>query len=150
MILLRDVQQDEFESLSELCLRSKAVWGYDDAFMAACRAELTLHPADLQSTHLQVAAAGTAAVGLVQIQLTNQDADLMKLFVEPARLKSGIGRLLLDWAIARARSLHALRMTIEADPGAVPFYQRMGAQLAGSAASGSIAGRTLPRLILNL
>ena len=150
MIRLRDVRLDEIESLSQLCLRSKAVWGYDDAFMAACRAELTLHPADLQSTHLQAAAAETALVGLVQIKVVGQDADLLKLFVEPGRLKSGVGRMLLGWATARARSLHALRMIIEADPDAVPFYQRMGAHLAGSAASGSIPGRRLPRLILDL
>jgi hypothetical protein len=41
-------------------------------------------------------------------------------------------------------------LQIEADPDAVRFYQRMGARLAGSAASGSIPGRTLPRLILDL
>jgi GNAT superfamily N-acetyltransferase len=150
MIRLRDARQDEFESLSELCLRSKAVWGYDDAFMAACRAELTLHPAELQSTHLQVADVGTAAIGLVQVQVADADAHLLKLFVEPDRLRSGIGRLLFGWAAARARSLHALRMLIEADPDAIPFYQRMGGHLAGAAPSGSIPGRTLPRLILDL
>ena len=42
MIRLRDARQDELQSLTELCLRSKAVWGYDAAFMAACRIELTL------------------------------------------------------------------------------------------------------------
>lgn len=150
MIRLRDARQDELESLSELCLRSKAVWGYDDAFMAACRAELTLQPNELQSTHLQVAAVETVLAGLVQIKVTDEDADLLKLFVEPNRLKSGIGRLLLDWATARAKSLRALRLIIEADPDAVPFYQRMGAHLAGSAPSGSIPGRRLPRLILDL
>ena len=150
MIRLRDARQDELESLSELCLRSKAVWGYDDAFMAACRAELTLQPNELQSTHLQVAAVETVLAGLVQIKVTDEDADLLKLFVEPNRLKSGIGRLLLDWATARAKSLRALRLIIEADPDAVAFYQRMGAHLAGSAPSGSITGRRLPRLILDL
>ena len=150
MIRLRDVQQDELESLSELCLRSKAVWGYDDAFIAACRVELTLQPAEMQSTHLQLAAAETVPVGLVQIKVADQDADLLKLFVEPDRLKSGIGRLLLGWAIARAKSLHARTMTIEADPDAVAFYQRMGAHLAGLAPSGSIPGRMLPRLTFDL
>jgi len=35
-ITLRNVQTDELESLSQLFLRSKAVWGYDEAFMSAC------------------------------------------------------------------------------------------------------------------
>jgi GNAT superfamily N-acetyltransferase len=149
MIRLRDVRRDDLEGLSELCLRSKAVWGYDDAFLAACRVELTLQPAEMQSTHLQLAASEMTPVGLVQIKVADEDADLLKLFVEPDRLKSGIGRLLLGWAIARAKSLHARRMIVEADPDAVPFYQRMGAQLAGFAPSGSIADRKRPRLILD-
>ena len=52
MIQLRDARHDELPGLSELCLRSKAVWGYDDAFMTACRTELTLRPDELQSTLL--------------------------------------------------------------------------------------------------
>ena len=150
MIKLRDVRPDELASLSELCLRSKAVWGYDDAFMAACRTELTLRPGELGSTHLQVAERSTAVLGLAQVKIAGTEADLLKLFVEPALLKSGVGRLLFEWAIARARSLGADRMMIEADPGAAPFYERMGARHAGFMPSQSIAGRMLPRLQLEL
>jgi hypothetical protein len=41
-------------------------------------------------------------------------------------------------------------MTIDADPGAVPFYERMGAVPAGLVPSGSIPGRFLPRLVVAL
>ena len=150
MIKLRDVRPHELQSLSELCLRSKAVWGYDDAFMAACRTELTLRPAELGSTHLQVAERDTTVIGLAQVQVNGTEADLLRLFIEPAQLKSGIGRLLFEWATAKARSLGAVRMVIEADPGAVPFYERMGARPAGFTPSQSIAGRMLPRLQLDL
>ena len=150
MIKLRDVRPDELRSLSELCLRSKAVWGYDEAFMAACRAELTLRPAEVLSTHLQVAEDDAGVVGLAQVKVSGTDADLLRLFIEPAQLKSGVGRLLFEWAVAKARSLGAVRMMIEADPGAAPFYERMGARRAGFTASQSIAGRMLPRLQLEL
>jgi GNAT superfamily N-acetyltransferase len=150
MIRLRDARQNELQSLTELCLRSKAVWGYDAAFMAACRIELTLRPDDLRSTYLQVAESGTAAVGVAQVKVVSADADLLKLFVEPDQLKSGIGRLLFGWVADQARRAGALRIIIEADPDAVPFYQHMGARRAGSSLSGSIPGRMLPRLILDL
>ncbi len=150
MIALRDVQQDELPSLGELCLRSKAVWGYDDAFMTACRTELTLRPDELQSTHLQVAERNSTVVGLAQVKVTGADADLLKLFVEPALLRSGVGRLLFKWAAARARGLGAVRMIIEADPGAAPFYERMGAYYAGFAPSQSIPGRLLARMQMEL
>jgi GNAT superfamily N-acetyltransferase len=150
VIRLRDIRQDEFPFLDGLCLRSKAVWGYDDAFMAACRTELTLHPDDLRTTQLQVAERDATAVGLAQLKVSGGDAELMKLFVEPALLGSGIGRLLFAWATQRARSLGAVRMMIEADPGAAPFYERMGARYAGLAPSQSIPGRMLPLLQMEL
>lgn len=150
MIRLRDIRPDELSHLDGLCLRSKAVWGYDDAFMAACRAELKLHPDELRTTQLQVAERDAVAVGLAQLKVTGGDAELMKLFVEPDLLGSGIGRLLFAWAVERACALGAVRITIEADPGAVPFYQRMGAYQTGLAPSQSIPGRMLPLLQLEL
>jgi GNAT superfamily N-acetyltransferase len=150
VIQLRDARKSELPSLSELCLRSKAVWGYDDAFMTACRAELTLHPEELRSTSLQLAVRDSTVVGLTQVKVTDTDADLLKLFVEPALLRSGVGRLLFEWATARARGLGAVRMMIEADPGAVPFYERMGARHAGFAPSQSILGRMLPCMQMDL
>ena len=150
MIQLRDARHDELPALSELCLRSKAVWGYDDAFMIACRTELTLRPDELQSTHIQVAIRASTVVGLAQLKVTGTEADLLKLFVEPALLGSGVGRLLLEWATARAGCLGAVRMIIEADPGAAAFYEHMGARQVGLAASQSIPERMLPRLQMEL
>jgi GNAT superfamily N-acetyltransferase len=118
--------------------------------MTACRAELTLSPDELRSTHLQVAERDFTVVGLAQVKVTSTDAYLLKLFVEPALLRSGVGRLLFEWATARARGLGAIRMIIEADPGAVPFYEHMGARYAGFAPSQSIPGRMLPRLQMEL
>ena len=150
MIQLRAALPNELSSLGELCLRSKAVWGYDDAFMTACRTELTLYPDDIRTTHLQVAERDAIVVGLVQLRIIDGEADLMKLFVEPALLGSGVGRLLFEWATDRARDLGAVRMIIEADPGAASFYERMGARHAGFAPSQSIPGRMLPRLQMEL
>ena len=150
MIQLRDARQNELPSLSALCLRSKAVWDYDASFMIACRTELTLVPDELKSTHLQVAERGSIVVGLAQVKVADTDADLLKLFVEPALLRSGVGGLLFEWATARAQSLGAVRMIIEADPGAVAFYERMGARYAGFAPSQSIPGRVLPRMLMEL
>jgi GNAT superfamily N-acetyltransferase len=111
---------------------------------------LTLGPRELTSTHVEVAERGTIVVGLAQVKVTDTNAELLKLFVEPALLRSGVGRLLFEWAAARARSLGAVRMAIEADPGAAAFYERMGARHAGLAPSQSIPGRMLPRLLMEL
>lgn len=141
---------EELPALSELCLRSKAVWGYDAAFMAACKAELTFKPGDLASSRIGVAAAGGRILGVAQVKMAGGDADLAKLFVEPLTLRSGVGRALFAWACDAARDMGAQRIIIEADPDAAPFYRRLGARDAGLAPSGSIPGRMLPKLVLEL
>src|SRR6476659_7388493 len=150
MTELRNARPEELRFLTELCLRSKAVWGYDDVFMEACRNELTLTLEDLASTHMQVAAVGDIPLGIAQIGVDGREANLLKLFVEPKCLRVGIGMQLLSWATAKAASLGARRLIIEADPDAVPFYHRNGAKLEGSAPSGSIPGRLLPKLAIDL
>jgi GNAT superfamily N-acetyltransferase len=150
MIILRGPRPDEAAALTDLCLRSKAVWGYDSHFIEACRSELTFLPAQLRSPLIQVADADGRAIGVVEVVAAGEEAELAKLFVEPASLRAGVGRRLLAWATARARASGAGRMTIDADPGAADFYRRMGAVDDGLVPSGSIPGRLLPRLVILL
>jgi hypothetical protein len=56
----------------------------------------------------------------------------------------------LAWAAGVARNMGATRLFIEADPDAAPFYRRMGAVDVGLAPSGSIPGRILPKLAVDL
>jgi hypothetical protein len=44
VISLRPALPDEAAFLSQLCLRSKASWGYTEEFMAVCRSEAILTP----------------------------------------------------------------------------------------------------------
>ena len=149
-VLVREARPDELLSLSDLCLRSKAVWGYNDAFLDACRRELTLQADELDTTKVVVAEDSNAVAGMVQIKVVRRQADLLKLFVEPHMLRQGIGRQLFAWAVEQARSMGARRLLIESDPDAAPFYRRMGARDVGVVASGSIPGRLLPRLAYEL
>ena len=148
--IIRPPAVEELPELSALCFKSKAVWGYDNDFMEACRRELSVEPCDLQSTSVAVAEQDGRLVGVAQIKVVGSEADLLKLFVEPTVLRSGIGRALFAWATELAISQGADRLSIEADPGAAPFYRRMGAQDVGPAPSGSIPGRMLPQLVKDL
>jgi GNAT superfamily N-acetyltransferase len=150
MLKLRPARPDEAELLTELCLQSKAVWGYDEAFMRACRAELTLTAADFAHSSLQVAVDDGTVAGMVQVVVDGENADLAKLFIAPKALRAGVGGKLFDWAASTARERGARYLWIEADPDAAAFYRRKGAVDAGTAASGSIPGRFLPRLKLTL
>ena len=141
---------DELSDLSDLCFRSKAVWGYDVEFMDACRGELSFEPRDLELTPIAVAEHDGRPIGVAQVKVVDDEADLLKLFVEPSALRSGTGKALLVWATDVAKKLGATRLIIEADPDAAPFYRRMGAYDVGQAPSGSVPGRMLPKLAMSL
>jgi GNAT superfamily N-acetyltransferase len=148
--VLRPPTVRELPTLSALCLRSKAVWGYDSDFMEACRGELTIEPHELRSSSIAVVEQGGKIVGVAQIRVVGSNADLLKLFVEPTMLRGGVGTTLFLWAANEATTRGADRMLIEADPDAAPFYRRMGAEDCGLAPSGSIPGRMLPKLVKEL
>ena len=150
MLTLRPPRPDEAARLTELCLRSKAVWGYDEAFMRACRDELTLTPAAIASSHVVVAEEDGVLVGMAQVTTTGAVATLDKLFVEPTLLRRGSGRALFEWAERTARGAGAAVLIVESDPEAAEFYRRMGASDDGLVPSGSIPGRLIPRLKLLL
>ena len=142
--------EDELADASELCLRSKAFWGYDRDFIDACRKELTLTAGDLRDANVRVATDGGKMIGVVQIVASGKRCDLEKLFVDPDAIGRGVGARLFRWAQERSRALSAEVLVVEADPGAVPFYRRMGCHDAGRVPSGSIKGRFLPQLVLRL
>lgn len=146
MIVLRPADPSEAAMLTDLCLRSKAVWGYDAAFMAKCRAELTLTAEDIRTKSIIVAVRDGAIVGMAQVAVHGEIAEIDKLFIDPGVLLSGVGRMLYEWCIDTCRKAGAKVITVDADPDAAPFYRRMGAVDDGMTPSGSIPGRLLPRL----
>ncbi|HWA50212.1 MAG TPA: GNAT family N-acetyltransferase [Dongiaceae bacterium] len=149
-LLLRAALPGEAELLSDLCLRSKAVWGYDAAFMAACRAELTITHQDFARSQIQVAVQDGRIIGMAQLAQHGRIADIDKLFVDPAVLRSGAGRALFAWCVETARAVGAVAITVVADPDAAGFYRRMGMRDDGTEPSGSIPGRKLPKLQMAL
>ncbi len=150
-MILRPATAADLPALSALCLRSKAHWGYDAAFIDACRAELTLTTANLEAFAFKMAAAADGTpLAVAAVGRTAPIAELELMFVDPPAMGRGLGRRLFGWACATARKAGATRMRIEADPGARPFYERMGAVVTGDAASGSVPGRRLPVLHLDL
>ena len=149
-MIIRSPNINELPGLSDLCFRSKAVWGYDQQFMEACRRELSFDPQDLEQTHVAVAEEDCRILGVIQIKIRAGEAELLKLFVEPEVLRRGTGRALFAWATDISKRTGASRIVIEADPGAAPFYRKIGARDSGQAPSGSIPGRMLPQLIFDV
>jgi len=150
---IRAARLQEAPALSELCVRSKAVWGYDETFMARVRAALQIRPERIDAGDVWVATAADGSIaGIVALGPSDQPRtlDLDKLFVAPRRIGSGIGRMLLAYAMAEARRRGAQRLTILSDPFAAGFYERNGAIRIGVAPSDAVPGRMLPLFEIRL
>jgi len=137
----------ETDALTALCIRSKAVWGYNGAFMAKSEAALTISAACIARGCVLVAERNSRLLGVASLQpLDNQTHDLSHMFVEPSEIRTGIGRVLFQSIAQLAKKDGAKRLSILADPNAEPFYKRMGAHKIGMAPSDAIEGRLLPKM----
>lgn len=149
---LRSVTLSDLQELSELCYRSKASWGYDEAFMLSCEQELSFQPQDLEQSLVSIAVDQGKFVGVAQIaailplndQTPVRGIELLKLFVDPAMFQKGVGRALFQWAVSSSQLLNAESLFIIADPYASDFYEKMGAIHVGHILSETMADRWLP------
>ncbi len=143
---IRRAEPAESEVLSALAFQSKAHWGYSDEFMAACRHELTLSARQIEAGDVWVAEDSGRLRGFYATSKVSPDAlELEALFVAPDHIGSGIGRALMQHAVARFDAEPQLqRLVIQADPNAAAFYEAAGAVLIGEQPSDSIPGRMLP------
>ena len=64
-VILRAPLEDELPALADLCFRSKAVWGYDAAFMEACRPVLRVDPDRARRGLARVAVLHDVLLGVV-------------------------------------------------------------------------------------
>ena len=152
-VTLRPADPSEAPLLSDLAFRSKAQRGYTEAFMRACRTELTYSAEQIGKTDLSfvVAESEGAVIGFYALERVRLDAfELEALFVAPGHTGQGVGRALLDHATRSARAGGGRTLTIQSDPFALDFYREAGAVVTGERPSGSIPGRMLPVLTISL
>lgn len=149
-ITIRAAQPDDAATLSEIALRSKAFWGYDAAFMAACRDDLRISPAEIDRHTVYVALVGAQPVGFYELRTEAERGELTNLFVAPEWIGQGVGQRLWQHAVAQARSQSLRTLDLQSDPHAEPFYQAMGARRIGQRESTVFAGRMLPLMRYDL
>lgn len=151
-VRIRPAQPAEADALTELALAAKAAWGYDAAQLASWRPLLAVSPEQLSEHPAYVAQGESARLGFYTLHPAAGHWELDNLWVDPAWMQRGIGRLLLAHAVRVARSRGATALHIDADPHAEPFYLRCGAERRG-AVPAPIPGhpaRVRPQLVLDL
>ncbi|MEO1280871.1 MAG: GNAT family N-acetyltransferase [Pseudomonadota bacterium] len=146
----RALLHTELDQAADLCLRSKAHWGYGDAFLNTCRASLTITQTELMRDRIVVVTNKSHLAALAHVLWQTDECHLDKLFVDPDHMGLGLGRRLFHWAVKTARELNARALIIVSDPGAVEFYRSLGCDVIGSVLSEVDANRKLPKLLYEL
>lgn len=132
--------------MTDLSLRSKALWGYEAAFLARCRAIMTVTAAAIDSRPHFVAVTDRGIAGFYGIEPESEGVGLDHLFVDPDLIGRGIGCSLWAHAVVTARSLGHRAMIVASDPNAEGFYLKMGCRRIGTRPSDLESGRQLPLL----
>lgn len=148
-LVIRPARTGEASILTELCIRSKAYWGYESAFMTAAARLLQIPERQIGAGNVLAALQGgdgsePCGVAAIIPLRRKRHFELSHLFVAPEQLRRGIGRALFDAAVALAAERGASHLSILSDPHAADFYDRLGARRTGSAPSGVGGNRMLP------
>jgi GNAT superfamily N-acetyltransferase len=139
------------DALTRIAFAAKRYWGYPEPWVSHWSETLTITPELVRDNEVYAAVSDGEAFGFYALAGAGRGLELEHLWVSPAWIGSGTGRLLFEHAMDRAASRGAQHVQIEADPNAEGFYLRMGARRAGENVY-EIEGqrRVLPRMLVEL
>ncbi|HET7141798.1 MAG TPA: GNAT family N-acetyltransferase [Candidatus Limnocylindria bacterium] len=147
---IRRARPDEADALRALAHRSKAYWPYSAEFLERAQPFLTLDTRDVEQSDVWVLEVDNQVAGWHRVTRHGARAELEDLWLEPAFVGSGLGRILFEHAAGIARRHAAERLEWDAEPYAEGFYRAMGGEEIGRTPSEVVQGRTLPRMRLDL
>lgn len=149
-IAVRAAENRDADALSALAYRSKAHWGYDENFMQVAKQLLTITPIMTMLQALFLAEADEGIVGFYGLRAWHDEPEIEKsveldyLFIEPAFIGKGVGKVLFAHAVKVATAMGYRTMVIVADPNAEAFYNKMGAVTFAGRSSELAENRVLP------
>lgn len=117
---------EQAELLTGIAIASKAHWGYDEEFMERFAAVTTITPEYVRQNEVWILEVAGESAGFYAVIRHGELGELDHLWLLPQYIGKGLGRLLFDHAIGRARDLGLRQLEWEAEPNAVGFYERMG------------------------
>lgn len=131
---IRPAVSSDAGRLTALAFAAKRHWGYPERWIEAWRDELTITESDVEGGAFWVAVeeANGRPLGVYALLGDPEQPQLEHLWVDPAAQRGGVGRALFLHAVEQARESGAKTISIDADPNAAGFYQRMGAVQIGT------------------
>lgn len=131
-VQIRRATVDDADTFSAIAQCAKAHWPYSAEQLAAWHSALQVSPEQILKSEAYLALIdeedGAVIVGFYLCERLAEVWQLDHLWVLPAWMGQGIGRMLLEHARRHVASLGGDTIHIDADPNAESFYVRCGAQ----------------------
>jgi len=135
MISIQRASPQQADELTRIALAAKAYWGYPARWMEMWKPQLTFSPEYVEENECWVALTDDELIGFYTMQDKRGNAWIENLWVLPALIGKGIGKLLFSHAAELSRQRGYEVLQLEADPNAVGFYEKMGMYKIGERSS---------------
>ncbi|HSR03887.1 MAG TPA: GNAT family N-acetyltransferase [Proteiniclasticum sp.] len=136
--------------LAGLEVRSESYWGYSTDFMEKFKRIYLITEEFIADHPTYMLKDNETIVGFYGIMQSDSEVSLEYLFIEPAFIGKGYGRILWNHALEESRKLGITEFTIITSPDARGFYFRLGATVFTEVDSLISDGKKTPKLIYRL
>jgi len=139
-------EAEDFNALTEICLKTKRHWGYPDYLMDLWKDELTITPRYIRNNDIikiQNEKGEILGFGTLSQNGSENVYEIKHLWVLPEYSQKSIGRLLLEYLERKVG--HRKTIKVVTDPNALSFYRKYGYHKVGEAKS-KPDGMSLPVL----
>jgi len=148
---IRLAEVHEVDELTDLVMRSKFHWGYDEKYYAPLRDIIAVSRERVSAGDCWVAMTEDGEKAAVcQFNPSSQPPHLDLLFVGPEFIRKGAGGLLFDNLLNECRQRGITKFDMDADPNATEFYLQKGGKIVGEFESTVVPGQMLPVIEITL
>jgi GNAT superfamily N-acetyltransferase len=116
----------ECNRLTDISLRSKGYWGYDETFMVAVRDAMTIDAKTFETDDVFAIECAGAVVGFFSLTKERPLSYVDHFLIDPPAIRRGIGRAAWRQLESIARRLGIATLRVNSDPHARGFYEAMG------------------------
>lgn len=147
-VTVRPATAADHDRLREIAVAAKASWGYEPSRVREW-AETGIPSPALAAGDVLVASVDGDPVAWASVVPGDDCCELNDLWVDPAWMGVGIGSQLFAAAATRALQHGARALEWEAEPNAVPFYEKLGGRYLRESEP-TAWGRVIPVMRLDL
>lgn len=136
----------DLEEINKILRAGKGYWGYDEAFMTTFMERFAVREDYIQRERAFITSLDDKTIGFFSFSFEEQQLELDNFFLVRQYIGQGFGRKQWSECLAVAKSYEASSFIIWSDPGAEPFYKKMGCEKIGDRESSLLPNRRPPIL----